>query len=138
MGAPLSATKSRGAGWTPLHQACFNGHLDVAQWLHSVGAPLNSTDSSPNGEAPLHQACSGGHLEMAQWLISAGADPAIKTKSGSTPAQLLQLHARTAHLEEQALRSTLVSLGLAAVADGRVNPLTHPETVLPEPLVDAA
>ena len=113
--APLSTPSRARDGRPSTKPASKATSRSLSHWLHSVGAPLNSTDSSPNGEAPLHQACSGGHLEMAQWLISAGADPVIKTKSGSTPAQLLQLHARTAQLDEQALRSTLVSLGLVAV-----------------------
>lgn len=101
----------------PLQLACLEGHLEVAQWLHSVGAPLNATDSV-KGEAPLHHACSAGHLEIAQWLCSVGADATIKTSAGSTPAQLLQLHARTAQLDQQALCSTLACLARQAQAQG--------------------
>ena len=115
VGASLNAIQQH--GWTPLHQVCFKGHLAVAQWLHSVGAPLNATDSV-KGEAPLHHACSAGHLEIAQWLCSVGADATIKTSAGSTPAQLLQLHARTAQLDQQALCSTLACLARQAQAQG--------------------
>ena len=48
---------------TPLQLACLEGHLDVAQWLHSVGAPLNAI-SSP-GWTPLHQACFKGHTSRS-------------------------------------------------------------------------
>ena len=71
-------------GQEPLHLACLQGHLEIAQWLHSAGASLNATYST-HGETPLHFACLKGHLEVAQWLCSAGADTFLKPiSSGST------------------------------------------------------
>ena len=90
---------------TPLHCACYNGRLDIAQWLHGAGAAINATDI--NGATPLHLACFKGHLEIAQWLCSAGADVTLKDNAGSPPAQLFERHARTKLLNPQALRSTL-------------------------------
>ena len=105
-------------GREPLHLACFKGHLDIAQWLHSAGASLDATDSDA-GWTPLHFACYSGHLEVAQWLCSAGADATLKTNDGNTPAQLLQRHARsTAQLDQHALRSTLACLVRRAQAQG--------------------
>ena len=40
---------------TPLHIACLQGNLDVAQGLHSAGASLDARDT--NGNTPLHVAC---------------------------------------------------------------------------------
>ena len=57
-GASVNAT------YTPLHLACLNGHLDVAQWLHSAGASLDAIDN--NGDTPLHLGCCIGHLGIAQ------------------------------------------------------------------------
>ena len=104
-------------GREPLHLACFKGHLDIAQWLHSAGASLDATDSDA-GWTPLHFACYSGHLEVAQWLCSAGADATLKTNEGYTPAQLLQRPARTVQLDQQALRSTLACLVRRAQAQG--------------------
>ena len=68
---------------TPLHLACAKGHLDVAQWLHSVSASVNATNIE--GETPLHLACAKGHLEIAQWLQSAGASVNATSNVGNTP-----------------------------------------------------
>ena len=100
----------------PLHVACCEGHLDIAQWLHGAGASLDATDNQR--WTPLHEACWKGHLEMAQWLCSAGADATLKTNAGSTPAQLLQRTDRTVQLDQQALRSTLACLVRRAQAQG--------------------
>ena len=70
-------------GREPLHDACCEGHLGIAQWLHSAGASLNATAS--NGETPLHRACSYGHLDVAQWLHSAGASLDSTDNQGGTP-----------------------------------------------------
>ena len=70
-------------GEEPLHLPCWEGHLDVAQWLHSAGASLDATDSE--GETPLHIACLQGHLSIAQWLLSAGASLDATSSDGYTP-----------------------------------------------------
>ena len=111
-------------GEEPLHVACFMGHLEIAQWLHSEGASLDSSNANASldwnmmGWTPLHNACCQGHLEIAQWLCSAGTDATLKANDGNTPAQLLQWHARTAQLDKQALRSTLACLVRRAQAQG--------------------
>ena len=81
---------------TPLQLACLEGHLDVAQWLHSVGAPLYAI-SSP-GWTPLHQACFKGHLEVAQWLHSVGA-PLNATDSSPEGVSPLHQACSMGHLE---------------------------------------
>ena len=96
--------------------ACWEGRLDIAQWLHSEGASVDAIDGE--GEAPLHQACMKGQLEIIQWLCSVGADATLRTNGGDTPAQLLQLRARSAQLDQQELRSTLACLVRRAQAQG--------------------
>ena len=103
-------------GEEPLRYACYYGHLDIAQWLHSAGASLHATNE--RGQTPLHIACWHGHLEIAQWLCSAGADATLKTNAGDTPAQLLQQNASDVQLDQQALRSTLACLVRRAQAQG--------------------
>ena len=136
-------------GEEPLHVACFMGHLEIAQWLHSEGASLDSSNANASldwnmmGWTPLHNACCQGHLEIAQWLCSAGADATLKANNGSTPAQILQAlflqggliqrpGGRTVQLDQQALRSTLACLVRRVQAQGpppcpaaSVQALTH-------------
>ena len=87
-----------------------------------------------NQSHPLHHACYYGRLEMISWLCSAGADATLKANDGSTPAQLLQRHARTAQLDQQALRSTLACLVRRAQAQG---PLPCTATLHRCPVVQA-
>eukprot|EP00964_Phaeocystis_antarctica_P059824 scaffold35582_cov48-Phaeocystis_antarctica.AAC.1 len=120
-------------GGEPLHRACAYGHLDIAQWLHSAGASLDATDTVE--WTPLHVACYCGQLEIAQWLCSAGADATLKTINGDTPAQLLQHHARTSQLDQQALRSTLACLTRGAQAQGPLPCSAAPvQALTPTPL----
>jgi hypothetical protein len=74
-----------------LQLACLGGHLDVAQWLHSLGAPLNAIQSP--GWTPFHQACFNGHLAVAHWLHSVGApiNSTDSSRNGEAP-----LHPRLA------------------------------------------
>lgn len=46
--------------------ACFNGHLEVAQWLLFIKPTI---EVSTYKDA-FHNACFNGHLEVAQWLLS--------------------------------------------------------------------
>lgn len=58
--------------WTPLHHACYNGHLDIAEVLVKAGAAVNAPSI---GEAtPLMRAVEACRLDMVYFLITAGAD----------------------------------------------------------------
>ena len=93
-GASVRAHRYTRDGETPLHDACFKGHLDIAQWLHSAGASIDATNSG--GETPLHRACIGGHFAIAQWLHSAGACVDTINSVGQTP---LHRASYTGHLD---------------------------------------
>ena len=67
-GASVRAQGDDGAE-EPLHLACFKGHLDIAQWLHSAGALVDATNS--DGQTPLQSTCCEGHI--ARWLHGASA-----------------------------------------------------------------
>jgi ankyrin repeat protein len=59
-------------GWTPLHWAVCNDHLEVIKKevikkLISAGANVNAKDKY--GETPLHRAAYNGHLEVTKILI---------------------------------------------------------------------
>jgi ankyrin repeat protein len=63
--------------------ACFNGQLDVAQFLFENGANVNETIGG--GATPLLVACQNGRLDVVQFLLKNGADIDQATDSRTTP-----------------------------------------------------
>lgn len=68
------------AGYTPLHEACTNGWLDIARVLLQYGA--NHSAAAHSGIRPLHEASENDHEEIVRLLLSYGADPLLATYSG--------------------------------------------------------
>ncbi len=71
-GAPVNWRDSD--GWTALHTACLNNHLDVVKILtQQDGIDVNVQDT--NKDTPLHLACLAcicGHLKCVQLLMATG------------------------------------------------------------------
>ena len=59
---------------TPLHMACYWGHMDIAAALISAGADIKARTEQNGGSSCLHQACGSGNLELVKLLIHSGAD----------------------------------------------------------------
>ncbi|XP_058123599.1 uncharacterized protein LOC131294779 [Anopheles ziemanni] len=76
------------AGYTPLHEACAKGHLDIANYLLQYGA--SHSEPAPSGMRPLHEAVENSFIEIVRLLLSFGADPMLTTYNGSTPEQLAE------------------------------------------------
>uniref|UniRef100_A0A1I8MLB3 Uncharacterized protein n=1 Tax=Musca domestica TaxID=7370 RepID=A0A1I8MLB3_MUSDO len=74
------------AGYTPLHEACTNGWLDIARVLLQYGA--NHSAAAHSGIRPLHEASENDHEEIVRLLLAYGADPLLATYSGQTPLML--------------------------------------------------
>lgn len=70
-------------GYTPLHKAAYNGHVEIVEYLISKGADLNARSNS--GSTPLHGAAFHGHPEAVRTLIEKGAEIDIKNNGGYTP-----------------------------------------------------
>ena len=71
------------AGSTPLDEAAWKGHADIAKLLIEHGAQVN-IHNKENGATPLHEAAAKGHLEVVQVLLASGADPAARDNSTAT------------------------------------------------------
>ncbi|XP_017468109.1 PREDICTED: uncharacterized protein LOC108360368 [Rhagoletis zephyria] len=74
------------AGYTPLHEACTKGWLEIARILLQYGA--NHSEAAHSGIRPLHEASENDHEEIVRLLLSYGADPLLATYSGQTPLML--------------------------------------------------
>ena len=67
-------------GWTPLHYAAANGHVDVLRLLLEHHAYPDA--ESPNKTTPLMMAAMYGSPASVTTLLAAGADPTLKNDLG--------------------------------------------------------
>lgn len=76
----MSPNQKDNAGYTPLHEACSRGSLDIAKLLLRYGA--NHSDTAHAGKRPLHEAVENGYVEIVRLLLAYGADPLLATYGG--------------------------------------------------------
>jgi hypothetical protein len=81
VGADVNAKDNNGV--TPLHWACFKGHVQVVTELLDHGVDFEAKDMY--GWTPLHRACYNAHVAVGNELLSRGANIEAKTNIGDTP-----------------------------------------------------
>ena len=69
-------------GWTPLHYAATQGHVDIIGMLLEHHAYIDA--ESPNGTTPLMMAAHYGTPAAVKLLLEAGADATLKNQLGLT------------------------------------------------------
>ncbi|PWN33927.1 uncharacterized protein FA14DRAFT_66560 [Meira miltonrushii] len=80
-----SANSVDGDGWTPLHNACSKGFLDIVKVLvENAGAAID-VKGGRGGWTPLMNAASNGHLPIVRYLTSKQkVDPFVRNNAGET------------------------------------------------------
>jgi ankyrin repeat protein len=80
-------------GWTPLHYAATNGHLETMTLLLDNYAYIDA--ASPNGTTPLMMAAHYGTPAAVKLLLEAGADPMLKNQQGLSAIDFAQKASRS-------------------------------------------
>ncbi|KAJ3256837.1 hypothetical protein HK103_005081 [Boothiomyces macroporosus] len=70
------------AGWTPLHEACLEGHANIVSLMLSFDADVDAPGDE--GDTPLHDAVGNGHYEVVEILLKHGASINIPNDKGQT------------------------------------------------------
>ncbi|KAH9320528.1 hypothetical protein KI387_015167 [Taxus chinensis] len=115
------------SGYTPLHYAARNGHVQACLILLKNGALANKKTRSGQATS-LHRAAYAGHEEVVKVLIDAGADPYAQDFYGST-----SLH-KAVDQGHQRIISTLINVNtkVAEIRDNKCPPVTAPvPSILP-------
>jgi ankyrin repeat protein len=77
------------SGWTPLHYACTNAHLDIALFLLDKGAAVDAP--SPNETTPIMMAIRAGNIQLVRLLLDRGADIRIRNQQGYSAIDVAEL-----------------------------------------------
>jgi ankyrin repeat protein len=76
-------------GWTPLHYACTNGHLEISEFLINKGAKVNALSESDT--TPLMMAVRSGNIRLVRLLLDRGADLQIRNHQGFSAIDVADL-----------------------------------------------
>ncbi|GJQ80884.1 hypothetical protein Trydic_g14141 [Trypoxylus dichotomus] len=102
------------AGYTALHYAARNGHLELCKYLLAKGCDVNAVTKAGSA-TPLHRACSSGSHKIVEVLLHHKADVNLQDGDGKTA-----LHrAAQAQNKEICERLIAISAELKLVRDMR-------------------
>ncbi|XP_065888448.1 ankyrin repeat domain-containing protein 49-like [Dysidea avara] len=73
-------------GYTSLHRAAYNGHVEMTEKLLQIGA--NVMAETNNKWQPLHCACKWDKVEVASLLLQNNAHVNAQSEGGQTPLHL--------------------------------------------------
>lgn len=73
-------------GYTPLHRACYNNHVDIAKILLRYGADVNARTEYE--WTPLHSAVKWSNAECAALMLQHGADVNALSQGSQTPLHI--------------------------------------------------
>ena len=85
-------------GWTCLHIAADNGHLDICRLLLDKGAQVEAKDN--RGCTPLHWAAREGYVEIVRLLCDRGADVEAHDNDGRRPLHRAALYGHISVVKE--------------------------------------
>ncbi|KAK5640114.1 hypothetical protein RI129_010925 [Pyrocoelia pectoralis] len=77
-------------GYTPLHRACYNDHIDIVSFLLENGASVSAVTHMK--WQPLHSACQWNNVNCTLRLLQHGADINALTEGGQTPLHIAASH----------------------------------------------
>ena len=131
----LSSTEQIGlqGGFTALHFAAREGHMETARLLLDAGSDVNQVTAGDQS-SPLLVAVINGNYDLARELLEAGADPNVVSDDDAAPlfATLnIEWSLRTWYPQPQAFRQQetdyleLMELLLKAGADPNARTKTH-------------
>lgn len=89
-------------GWTPLHLACFFGHLQTVEMLLEIGADVKVRSANAMHNTPLHAAAASRNQDICALLLSNGADV-----NATQQAQYTALHSAAANGDLEIVRLLL-------------------------------
>lgn len=73
-------------GYTPLHRACYNNHVDIAKILLRYGADVNARTEYE--WTPLHSAVKWSNAECAALMLQHGSDVNALSQGSQTPLHI--------------------------------------------------
>jgi ankyrin repeat protein len=91
---------------TPLHTACIDGKLELANFLADSGADVSIVNNY--GDTPLHYACINEDMDIAKFLVDRGSDVSALNKYGWKAFELLS----DEHQEEMEKYASCLNFGV--------------------------
>uniref|UniRef100_A0A1I8JDX0 AP2/ERF domain-containing protein n=1 Tax=Macrostomum lignano TaxID=282301 RepID=A0A1I8JDX0_9PLAT len=102
-------------GYTALHLAALNNHLEVCELLVQLGGACLDTQNV-NMQTPLHLAVERQHAQVVRLLVREGASVSVRDKDGDTPLHEALRHHTLSQLRQlqdmQDVGKLLMGLGL--------------------------